>query len=212
VPCSCRTGAKTQPQTVRNHEVMADDDAVDAVRGWPPRLNHTGRLTEDAAARPHMRHQIGQCRKCTFATRRARDRTPSSDLAPARRDDPKGQYLTHRNHNRTTCHHRGRNGGSAAVPVRAPSAAKPRGSSGRARRSLLRQTRCWRGMDSNHRYPEDKLPLRDGLLSPPSRFRFSNGIHFPSSGDRGFEAISPPPLSSPAKPIHFRQVVYAQLQ
>src|SRR5438067_4433111 len=39
---------------------------------------------------------------------------PSSDLAPAWRDDPKRQYLTHRNHNRTMCHHRGRNGGSAA--------------------------------------------------------------------------------------------------
>jgi hypothetical protein len=25
---------------------------------------------------------------------------------------------------------------------------------------------CWRGMDSNHRYPQDKLPLRDGLLPP----------------------------------------------
>jgi hypothetical protein len=24
----------------------------------------------------------------------------------------------------------------------------------------------WRELDSNHRYPEDKLPLRDGLLSP----------------------------------------------
>ena len=27
-------------------------------------------------------------------------------------------------------------------------------------------TLCWREMDSNHRYPEDKPPLRDGLLSP----------------------------------------------
>src|ERR1700730_2971835 len=35
VPCSCGAGPKTQPQTVRNHEVMADGDAVDAVHGWP---------------------------------------------------------------------------------------------------------------------------------------------------------------------------------
>jgi hypothetical protein len=27
----------------------------------------------------------------------------------------------------------------------------------------VRKTRCWREMDSNHRYPEETLSLRDGL-------------------------------------------------
>src|ERR1700757_3684689 len=31
------------------------------------------------------------------------------------------------------------------------------------RDSILYVTLCWREMDSNCRYPEDKLPLRDGL-------------------------------------------------
>jgi hypothetical protein len=33
--------------------------------------------------------------------------------------------------------------------------------------AVQKQTHRWRKVDSNHRYPEDKVPLRDGLLSPP---------------------------------------------
>ena len=36
-----------------------------------------------------------------------------------------------------------------------------------AEEPMVCTTLRWREMDSNHQYPEEKLPLRDGFLSPP---------------------------------------------
>jgi hypothetical protein len=52
------------------------------------------------------------------------------------------------------------------------------------------QTHRWREMDSNHRYLQHKLPLRDGDLLPPWRLPFPKGIHFFSQ--RGTDTTRPP--------------------
>ena len=47
-----------------------------------------------------------------------------------------------------------------------PSLLMPLKSPGTVEGPRVCMTLRWRELDSNHRYPEDKLPIRDGLLSP----------------------------------------------
>src|SRR5207248_1150578 len=81
----CGAGPKTQPQTVRNHEVMADGGAVDAVHGWPPAAQSCRAFDR---GRPRRGRTCGiKSGKVENALSPPGDRgivRPSSDLAPAR--------------------------------------------------------------------------------------------------------------------------------
>src|SRR6516162_695763 len=55
------------------------------------------------------------------------------------------------------------------------------------------QTHRWRGTDSNHRYQEDKRPLRDGLCLASVTVPVPEGIHFFGYGGPMVRIHSPPP-------------------